>query len=1005
MEPAQRIIIHQISDLHCPPKAKGDTNTGTALYIQFLRELPDPEKPNFIVVCGDLGYRYGSDVVNAKQDLMELCKVAKPLLLPHGWSPGCDDTSAEHIRAMWLQVVPGNHDVCWDKWDKVDENKKPLRLSAFETLATDVGFLHPYKMGEHTEWHGIRHFHAIGKKENEETLLGLAMYGYPSDAVLFSCIDSTIRSGSLHKDTEKQLTDLAEKYMNLKTAKDEAHLKELMAHVARMDPGYVPHESLYEIAEGRKRIEECGFLQVPVRIAMLHHNVYPPYSEKLSRFGTFLNAGELLNVLCQNGFHIVLCGHCHSPAIRMHYDWREPEIVRDNTDKVCSRRGLHIIGAGSLASPLEAEHGFNVLEITRRGKDTCILKVLTYKATTGHAFEHEPKETTEFELDLLDATDRDAIDRAKGCFEKARPQLNINHKVSSVINGFDELEQQVREQVEGTRETVRSFREATRHMECGRFWHQGLENISARLCAILKESCEKTSEKVNVFAVHGVAPHLWRTPELRTYLSQQLSNIEKDSVRIDRAFVIDQSYWQSPENKSYRQHLICAMDEQAFLGINVGGFFTDGYLKAAEHAFQSQPQALRELWDTTKGLSTDWAFFCWKQTPDPGFGWRLLVMQRFAAELSKRADSDMGRHIMRWLHLYAASEITSGASSTQTKMEAGTVRDAVETATEKLKERWWKHSAKSSESSELLDMIDPDGRILGKDKERRAKWLRCISEIQASTELKAVDICYSLVNFARVWEPNSKQADFRRTVLEPPEGRDVWTDLLLRLWTEAHKRAVHHGGKCTRIFVLSDKYLAEMNSLRTLHDTLSRQFLPQDSSHISIRLLFLLDSDLTITGSALQATGLGNYLVAIQKGENSESRKYGWDYRGQEFSALDVLDNAKEYRWSSANTATRKGQAEIDRLEDSFLKACKAVGPPELGKSGSFENDAALDDVVQTFDKKLVGKRLARNVSELFMCLAHLHGVVTKRKAASSWQKTGNHKNYWQSIEKQKEYT
>jgi hypothetical protein len=996
MEPAQRIIIHQISDLHRPATAANE-NTGTELYLQFLKKLPDDEKPNFIVICGDLGYKDGLDVVNAEKFLTDLCNVEEPLLLPHGYPLGSDTPSAERIRAMWLQVVPGNHDVCWDKWDKVDDKGKPLRLSAFEGLATTIGFLHPYKKAEDTKWHGIRHSRAVVEKGCIETLSGLAMYGYPSDAILFSSIDSTVRSGSLHEETQGQLLDLVKKYMKLKDAKDEAEIRKDMESVARMDPGYVPLKSLSEIAEGREKIETPDFPKVPLRIAILHHNVYPPYSEKVSRFGTFLNAGELLNVLCQNGFHIVLCGHCHSPAVRTHYDWGEPEIIHGNTDEGCSRHGLHIIGAGSLASPLESEHGFNVLEITRRGRDTCILKVLTYKAAAGRAFEHNPKET-EFELDLLDAMDRDAIDRAKGCFEKVRPELKSNSKVCSVIDGFDELEQKVREQAEETRETVRSFREATRHMKCGRFWHQGLENISARLCAILRESCEKTSEKVDLFAVHGAAPHLWRTPELRTYLSQQLSGIEKGLIDVDRAFVIDKSSWQSPESKSYRQHLICAMDEQAFLGINVGGFFTDGYLEATKYAFESQeqPQGLCKLWDTNKGASTDWAFLRWKQNLAPGFGWRLLVMQRFAPKLSKQAESDLGGHIMRWLHLYAASEITSGASSRQTKMEAATLRDAVETATKRLKGKWWKHSIESWESSDLLNKMDPDGCILGKDKERRTKWLRCISEIQASTELKAVDICYSLVNFASLWKPNDGHEVVRRTVPDLAEGHDVWTDLLLRLWTEAHKRAVRNGGKCTRVFVLSDRYLAEMDSLWVLYDTLSRQFPLQDSSDASIRLLFLLDSDLIKSWSALRVMGLGNYLVAIHKDEKNVCRKYGWDYRGQEFSALDVLDSASEYRWSSANTTTQVDGAQIDRLEGDFLRVCKAVGPPELGKkSGSFKNGAALDDVIKKFDEYLVGKRLARNVSELFMCLAHLHGVATKRKESSAWQKVKNYKEYW----------
>lgn len=89
-------------------------------------------------------------------------------------------------------------------------------------------------------------------------------------------------------------------------------------------------------------------LQAAIRIAMIHHHpvLIPPLVER--GYDAVLHSGELLNLLRDFGFHIVLHGHKHYPY-NFTYDARSPFHAPEPTDFGDSGR-LTIVGGGSIGS-------------------------------------------------------------------------------------------------------------------------------------------------------------------------------------------------------------------------------------------------------------------------------------------------------------------------------------------------------------------------------------------------------------------------------------------------------------------------------------------------------------------------------------------------------------------------------------------------------------------------------------------------------------------------------
>ena len=121
---AKHIIIHHLSDIHFGeyqklllkiPRRLSEKIGGTYAkhYINYLKCLPENDRPHFIVISGDLAS------VGNSSELRKAANFCKNIVR----FIASDKKFKQEER---LIVVPGNHDTCWE------ESRIRFRISNFK---------------------------------------------------------------------------------------------------------------------------------------------------------------------------------------------------------------------------------------------------------------------------------------------------------------------------------------------------------------------------------------------------------------------------------------------------------------------------------------------------------------------------------------------------------------------------------------------------------------------------------------------------------------------------------------------------------------------------------------------------------------------------------------------------------------------------------------------------------------------------------------------------------
>ena len=117
--------------------------------------------------------------------------------------------------------------------------------------------------------------------------------------------------------------------------------------------GQVDEEQLANIKRQLKGIKKKR-LESAVRIALIHHHpvLIPALAESYKGYDAVMRSGQLLNILREYGFHIVLHGHKHHPLTF-------PEDVRNGLEAVQDNPMLIVAGGSVGSTELPVPSGVN----------------------------------------------------------------------------------------------------------------------------------------------------------------------------------------------------------------------------------------------------------------------------------------------------------------------------------------------------------------------------------------------------------------------------------------------------------------------------------------------------------------------------------------------------------------------------------------------------------------------------------------------------------------------
>jgi len=244
-------IVH-ISDFHYDSALTGDQRVEQEArfktMVEKLREYHLSKKIDLIIFSGDFAYK------NPKEDLDECYQIIQDVIT---------NTIKDFSK---LLIIPGNHDVIWDDFGNGKISEKP----AYE-------------------------FYLFLKKiySNDYEILS-SLIGYNKNTEEF---ESHFEPDSFC--WAKSILDLNLEIIGINTVTIDPAFKGL-GKVSQNTLKYINKIWLLKAAEN------------VVRIAILHHNILPPFSiNTLSESSNILNAGQVVKTLAECGCNIILSGHCH----------------------------------------------------------------------------------------------------------------------------------------------------------------------------------------------------------------------------------------------------------------------------------------------------------------------------------------------------------------------------------------------------------------------------------------------------------------------------------------------------------------------------------------------------------------------------------------------------------------------------------------------------------------------------------------------------------------------
>jgi Calcineurin-like phosphoesterase len=293
-------VVH-ISDFHFDSALTGDyyieQNARFEELVRLLIEENKKWKIDLIVFSGDFAYKH------PKEDFIQCFQFLQRIV---------NGTIKDFSK---LLIIPGNHDIEWSDFDKA-------------ILAPKTGY----------------HFYEFLKKVySDDHEITSSLTGY----------NLNTKSFDPHFDPDsfcwsKTFTNLNVEIIGINTVTIEPALLGL---------GKVSDTVINYI----KSTWANPPMGQNLRIAILHHNVLPPFSiNSLSESKNILNAGQIINTLADYGCNIILSGHCHdsylyniSYAILNHKGFSEMKHISYISTST----------TGGYVGPLDRARSFNFISI------------------------------------------------------------------------------------------------------------------------------------------------------------------------------------------------------------------------------------------------------------------------------------------------------------------------------------------------------------------------------------------------------------------------------------------------------------------------------------------------------------------------------------------------------------------------------------------------------------------------------------------------------------------
>jgi len=638
------IKSHHISDLHIAEEEQEDVPIYTR-YIKFLEGLAPNERPDLLVITGDLPFKGGEDIKSKVKHFLEDLWDPTKKLLNINEQQGLEE--AKKVLKAHTLVVPGNHDVCWLVKGGAAKLQVPEQGLAFllnSLRGSPFEAPNPYTNFKYEP-------HAISCVKE-----GVGAFMYPRLGLLFCCFDSTVKGGEFDKEllnyfesVEQQRKLLAAEYDGYWEAKKKGQkspaetdvfwkkVTEEMKRLCRIDPGFIPANVFAALDDVLSTVPKLptgdygAAAVIPLRIAMVHHNpcIWSPEDER-KRFALFPNACVFLSVLRSHGFHLVLCGHAHQPCLLFHYDHLMPI---DSLSGRINRKGVYILGAGSLSSRSEQKHSFNEILVYRASCVSVRLKLKIWEFDSNcQQFSPIPIGPEQVQLDLVASTDEDS----KKCAEIKYEQLSTirrglsrdyNEVVKKDFDNLMELFDNVLEVKQRFSESLRSAGDW--HLARGRRWFSGLKQVGKELAGSLRDALASRQENstVELFAVHVQGGEYWRREEVFEYLNLQIDSVMGGRSSVSRIFLYEGGRVNTGSGQELQtvRHLVGALDEQAHAGVKVHGMEVGHYAQLMQKLAAEQvtkPFCAQLL--TGTGMANDWLMMNWvdKKTD---MHWRLFV--------------------------------------------------------------------------------------------------------------------------------------------------------------------------------------------------------------------------------------------------------------------------------------------------------------------------------------------------------------------------------------------
>ena len=307
-----------------------------------------PEKPDFVIVSGDIRFRNDDTSYQA-------------------FNAFCDDLiTAEALPPVdRFVVVPGNHDV--DRVGPFEDLPEMARWKAFaeaidrfphawltpiqgrESLlaATRTSLTDTYAGGVVVEQN---------KKLRRATLIGLPFVFDPAARVLIYGFNSAAISGS-HVTLPAAVKNAARwlDEWDHDNGQKWRTIREFVAKRTTVDPAQVRPDELDMFRDVCRLLRERygARFNEATKIAVLHHHVAPMPAQEIKDFELLLNAADFKREVAEQGFSIICHGHKHRPC-----EFRD-------ADSPAGARQL-IIAGGTVGgdTPREVSPGFTLIATT-----------------------------------------------------------------------------------------------------------------------------------------------------------------------------------------------------------------------------------------------------------------------------------------------------------------------------------------------------------------------------------------------------------------------------------------------------------------------------------------------------------------------------------------------------------------------------------------------------------------------------------------------------------------